>query len=160
MFGFLNKKQSEVQDTDLIAPIQGQMIAIETVKDPVFAQKMMGDGVAFEFGEDKAEVVAPTNGTLSVLYPTGHAFGITNKAGVEILIHIGIDTVQANGDGFYAKKKQGDKVKAGETIVVVDVKKLKQTYDMTTMLVITNANGQSIQFMDPQSVEKGQIINV
>ena len=161
MFRFLQKNTTPAfQDTDIVSPVDGEMIPIETVGDPVFAQKMMGDGVAFRLNGDKAEVASPINGTLSVLYPTGHAFGVTSREGVEILIHIGIDTVKSNGDGFTARKKQGDEVRAGETIVTVDVRKLRQNYDMTTMFVITDAGGKEIRFLEPQTVTKAQIINV
>ena len=156
---FKKETLPEFKDTDIVSPTDGVMIPIETVKDPVFAQKMMGDGTAFELKGDKADIASPANGTLSVMYSTGHAFGITTKEGVEILIHIGIDTVKANGEGFSAKKQQGDEVKAGETIVSVDVKKLKKTYDMTTMLVITDANGKDISFSPGRPVSKGEVIN-
>ena len=160
MFKFFQKEDlPEVKDTDIVSPANGNMIPIESVKDPVFAQKMMGDGTAFELEGDKADIASPANGTLSVMYSTGHAFGITTKEGVEILIHIGIDTVNAAGEGFAAKKKQGDEVKAGETVVTVDVKKLKETYDMTTMLVITDANGKEIGFAPGRHVSKGEVIN-
>ena len=164
MFKFFQKDTPQenlpaFQDTDIVSPVDGVMIPIETVKDLVFSQKMMGDGVAFEIDGDKVKVAAVANGTLSVMYPTGHAFGITTAEGVEFLVHIGIDTVNAKGDGFSAAKKQDETVKAGETIVTVDVKKLKKTYDMTTMLVITEANGKEIHFTESGPVKRAQIIN-
>ena len=83
----------------------------------------------------------------------------TANNGVELLIHCGIDTVNANGDGFrLLKKKQGDTVKAGDPIVEVDLKKLSAKYDMSTMLIVTNANGREIAFIDPAEVKRGESV--
>ncbi len=166
LFDFLKKTEDEpvntisVADDVIIAPADGELIDISTVSDPVFAEKMMGDGVAFRFPNEKVTVCAPANGTLSVLFPTGHAFGITMNNGVEVLIHIGIETVNAKGDGFkLCKKKQGDAVKAGDPIVIADFGKLSKTYDVSTMIIITNPNDQTIKFAEPCHVTKGQQIN-
>ena len=88
------------QDDDIVAIADGEIIDVNQVSDPVFSSQMMGKSVAFRFESSKVTLCSPANGTLSVLYPTGHAFGITRKDGVEILVHIGIDTVNAKGDGF------------------------------------------------------------
>ena len=163
LFDFLKKKEEEpvnnisVADDVIIAPADGEQIDLATVSDPVFAEKMMGDGVAFRFPLEKVTICAPANGTLSVLFPTGHAFGVTMNNGVEVLIHIGIETVNAKGDGFtLCSKKQGDAVKAGDPIVVADFAKLSKTYDVSTMLIITNPNDQTITFKGPGKVVKGQ----
>jgi len=104
-------------------------------------------------------ICAPANGNLTVLFPTGHAFGVTMKNGVELLVHIGINTVEANGDGFKVLNfKQGDEVKAGDPIVTVDFKKLGAKYDMSTMLIVTNANGQTITFRQPGDVKRGESV--
>jgi Phosphotransferase system IIA components len=88
-----------------------------------------------------------------------HAFGVTLKNGVEVLIHIGIDTVKENGNGFKLfAKTQGSNVKAGEPIVEVDFGQLRRKYDMTVMLVVTNAANNPIVFLKPGSVKKGQAI--
>ncbi|MBR2546384.1 MAG: PTS glucose transporter subunit IIA, partial [Erysipelotrichaceae bacterium] len=118
LFDFLKKKEVKedvalepvtVDDEAVVALADGKVFDIVEVADPVFSQKMMGDGVAFSFTGDKTVLCAPANGTLTVLFPTGHAFGITANNGVEILVHCGIDTVNANGDGFkLLGKKQGD----------------------------------------------------
>lgn len=149
----------DVEDDAIVAPANGKLIDVSTVSDQMFAQKMLGDSVAFAYDGDKVTICSPANGELTTLFPTGHAFGITRNDGVEILVHIGIDTVNAKGDGFKTGKyKQGDKVKAGSPIVTVDLKKLKANYDMSTMLIITNANGKTIQFIAPQDVKRGQSI--
>ena len=137
----------EKTDNEIVAIAEGELIDVTTVSDPVFAQKMMGDSIAFRYDADKVILCSPANGTLSVMFPTGHAFGITMNNGAELLVHCGINTVEANGNGFrILKKKQGDTVKAGDPIVEADLKKLSATYDMSTMLIITNANNQIIKF--------------
>ena len=163
MFNFFKKKEElknniVVNDDAIVAIADGQLIDVSTVPDPVFAEKMMGDSVTFTY-DDKVVLCSPANGELSVLFPTGHAFGITTKHGVELLVHCGVNTVEANGDGFkILSKKQGDSVKAGDPIVEVDLKKLRAKYNMSTMLVVTNANTQTIQFIEPTTVKLGQSI--
>ena len=165
LFDFFKKKEEvvlepvNVDDDAIVALADGHLIDISEVPDPVFAEKMMGDGVAFKYDGDKTILCAPANGTLTVLFPTGHAFGVTTNTGVELLIHCGIDTVNANGDGFrLMKKRQGDEVKAGDPIVEVDLKKLSRNYDMSTMLILTNANGKEIAFVEPKDVKRGESV--
>lgn len=157
MFNFF--KKAVAGNKGIVAPAAGTMFAIENVKDEMFAQKLLGDGVAFKYEGDSVTVCAPADGTLSALFPTGHAFGVTTPEGVELLVHIGIDTVSADGDGFKTLgKNQGDSVKAGDPIVEVDLKKLCEKFDMSTMLVVTNDNGKKISFIESGKVEKGQSI--
>lgn len=152
-------KKKDEGGNDIVAMADGDLIDVTTVPDQVFSEKMLGDSVAFQYPGDEVEICAPASGTLTVLYPTGHAFGITRDDGVELLVHIGIDTVEANGDGFILGKfKQGDKVKAGDMIVKADLKKLGEKYNMSTMLIITNANGKEFHFIAPQHVSKGQSV--
>ena len=166
LFDKLFKKEEEVKlpelsvsDDAIVAIADGEMIDVTTVSDPVFAEKMMGDSVAFRYSGDKVVLCAPANGTLSVLFPTGHAFGITRNDGVELLVHCGVNTVEANGDGFrLLSKKQGDTVKAGDPIVEADLRKLSQKYDMSTMLIITNANEKTITFKTPCPVKRGDSV--
>lgn len=169
MFSIFKKKESssenivgiadsiQASDDDIVAIANGKMIPLEEVKDEAFAQKMMGDGVAFELNEDV--VLSPCNGTMDAVFPTGHAYGISMNDGVELLIHVGINTVQGNGNGFTVLVKQGQTVRAGDPLVKLDMKKLKAQYDMTTMLIITEANDKEINFIDFGEVEKGQKIN-
>ena len=164
LFDKLFKKEEEValpelnvSDEDIVALADGELIDVATVSDPVFAEQMMGKSTAFKYSANKVVLCSPANGTLGVLFPTGHAYGILMNNGVELLVHCGVDTVNANGDGFKVlSKKQGDSVKAGDPIVEVDVAKLSKTYDMSTMLIITNANGKELDFIDPQTVTRGQ----
>ena len=164
LFDAFKKKEAlpqsvDVSDEAIVALADGELIDVTTVSDPVFAEKMMGDSIAFQYSGDKVILCSPANGTLSVMFPTGHAFGITMKNGVELLVHIGIDTVSSNGDGFRVLgKKQGDAVKAGEPIVEADLRKLSKKYEMPVMLIVTNANEQTIQFRTPCHVERGETV--
>lgn len=160
MLSFFKKKEENTvvaADTDIIAIANGKMIPLEEVKDEAFAQKMMGDGVAFEVEGDT--IYAPCNGTLDVAFPTGHAYGITMKDGTGLLVHIGINTVAAKGDGFKALVKQGQEIKAGDPLVKVDMKKLRANYDMTTMLIVTEEAEQAPVFMAYGAVTMGQKVN-
>ena len=154
LFGGLFKKKDEI-----VALADGKVVETKSVSDPMFAEEMMGKTLVFNYDADKVVLHSPASGTLTVLFPTGHAFGITTDDGVELLVHCGVDTVSANGDGFkLLDKKQGDKVKAGDPIVEVDVKKLKEKFDMSTMLVITNPNGKTLEFVGPCDVKLGQSV--
>ncbi len=138
---------------------KGKLIPIESVSDAMFAEKMLGDSIAFKFSGNGVNVFAPVNGTMSVLFPTGHAFGITTEDGVEVLVHIGIDTVNSKGNGFkLLDKKQGDQVCAGDPIVTVDFDKLSATYDMSTMLIITNANEKEVTLVREGEVDRDTIV--
>ncbi len=155
----LFKKTVATENKGIVAPADGNMFSIENVSDPMFAQKLLGDGVAFKYEGDSVVVCAPASGSLSALFPTGHAFGVTTPEGVELLVHIGIDTVSANGEGFkILGKNQEDKVNAGDPVVEVDLKTLSEKFDMSTMLIITNDNGKKIDFIEFGEVKKGQTI--
>ena len=148
-----------VSDDAIVALADGELIDVATVPDPMFSEKMMGDSVAFRYPGDKVVLCAPASGVLTALFPTGHAYGVTMNNGVELLVHCGVDTVSANGDGFrLLKKKKDDPVKAGDPIVEVDLKKLSAKYDMSTMLIITNANGQELAFIEPCAVKRGDSV--
>lgn len=153
LFGGLFKKKDEI-----VAIADGKVVETSSVSDPVFAQEMMGKTLVFSYDTDKVVLHAPANGTLTVLFPTGHAFGITTDGGVELLVHCGVDTVNADGGFKVLDKKQGDRVNAGDSIVEVDLKKLKETYDMSTMLVITNPNGKTFEFVGPCDIKLGESI--
>lgn len=149
------------KNNEIIAPVNAVQIALEEVNDQVFSEKIMGDGVAFKLQGEEITVCAPANGTLSVMFKTGHAFGVTTVDGIEILIHIGIDTVELNGDGYKVlDKKTGDILRAGEPVVRVNLKKVREKYDTTTMLIITNDNGHKIIFSNPGEVTRGQVIAI
>ena len=149
----------DVSDDDIVSPATGKMIDISKVSDPMFAKQMLGKSVAFRFEGPKVAICSPANGTLTTLFPTGHAFGITRKDGVEILIHIGVDTVNSKGKGFeLGKFHQNDSVKAGDVIVTVNYDLLSSIYDMSTMLILTNLNEKEIEFKKKSNVSRGESI--
>lgn len=120
------------------SPVQGRMIPLDEVPDPIFAGKLVGDGVAFI--PDRGELVAPVKGTVIVLYPTMHAIGIRTEEGLEVLMHIGIDTSALKDEGiFSAAVKEGDEVAAGQLLITFDVQRLRTAgKSLATPMIITN----------------------
>lgn len=123
-------------DKNVYAPVNGKCIDITEVNDIGFASQLMGDGIAII--PDSSVVVAPCDGTLQMIFRTGHAFGMKADNGFEILIHIGIDTVNLEGKGFTVLKKVNQTVKKGEPIIEFDLNTMKEEYDTTIILVVTN----------------------
>lgn len=120
------------------ACVEGEMINIEQVNDPVFSGKSMGEGVAII--PSNGVITAPVDGTIEAAFPTGHAIGIRSTSNVEILIHVGINTVELNGEYFKLLVKQGDKVVKGQELIRFDLEAIKKKgYDLTTMMVVTNS---------------------
>lgn len=118
-------------------PVKGNIKPIEQADDAAFVAKAMGDGLAID--PEDTTVTAPFDGTIAALFPTKHAIGLVSENGAEVLIHIGIDTVDLNGEHFTAFVKQGDKVKAGQKLVEFDQKKIKEAgYSTQTMFVVSN----------------------
>ena len=131
MFGLFSKPNEAV-----CSPVDGTCIPMEEVKDEVFSSKMLGDG--FAVIPNGTMVCAPIDGELTMLAETCHAFGMRTKSGKELLIHIGLDTVALNGEGFKVLSEQGKKVKAGEPIVEFDQKLMaEKNIDTTTMVILT-----------------------
>lgn len=123
----------------LVNPIDGEIVSLEQVPDEVFAGKMLGDGYAIIPSGN--EVYAPANGEVKVLFPTKHAVAIETNDGLEVLVHVGIDTVALNGEGFTAHVKQGDKVKAGDLLLTFDQAIIKEKAKSNiTPVIITNMN--------------------
>lgn len=119
------------------APFSGKTVPLTQVPDPVFSEKMVGDGVAILPESDL--LLAPVAGTLTHLFPTGHAAGITTDEGLEILVHIGINTIELKGDGFTVLAAAGKRVRAGEPIIRIDLKKLEKTaQSLVTPVIVTN----------------------
>lgn len=139
---------------ELVAPMTGNSVAINQVPDQVFASGMMGPGVAFD--SEESVVYAPCSGKLTLMPSSKHAFGIKAANGAEVLVHIGLDTVNLNGEGFEALAKQGDKVKAGEPMIKFDRAAISaQGYNLITMLIVTNAADYQVTLSDPSSVKGG-----
>lgn len=138
MFRFLEKKRNNV-----VAPVSGKCIPIEEIPDEVFSTKMLGDGFAVQ--PDGETVVAPMAGKIVMLPETNHAFGLKTKNGVEILVHIGVETVGLNGKGFTALLKQGNHVEAGTPVIHFDREFLRsEGIDAVTITVFTGGYDHSI----------------
>lgn len=144
MFGFF-KKNKKNNATKLVAPVNGKVIDLSEVPDPVFAQKMAGDGVGILANGDT--VVAPADGEISLIFKTKHAFAMTLENGIELLVHIGIETVSLNGEGFEQLIEQGTKVKAGTPVIKIDRAFIESKgLSLATPVLITNPdNTKSIE---------------
>lgn len=134
MFNFFKKKQIEVE---FYAPMTGKVLELTEVPDPAFAEKMLGDGLAIE--PTDGLVVAPVDGKVVQVFPTNHALGIETKEGLDVLIHLGIDTVELKGEGFERVIEEGAEVKVGDPLIKMDLVKIKELNKpvITPMIVTT-----------------------
>lgn len=159
---FSSKKESdsiaESKDVVVYAPLDGRLVSLETVPDPAFAQKMLGDGMAIEPISKK--VLAPFAGKVVVAFPTQHAIGLRSAAGLECLIHVGIDTVTLNGRGFRLLIEEGQMVKQGEPLIELDLDVLRSSGKaLSTPVIITNSDCWQIkQRSEEQNVAAGNAI--
>lgn len=147
-------KVQKVQNEEIVSPLNGEVIALSEVKDAAFSSGALGHGVAIEPSEGK--LVAPVAGTVSALFPTKHAIGITTDAGADLLIHIGMDTVQLEGKFFTAHVSQGDYVKPGQLLIEFDMDQIKEAgKPLTTPIVVTNHKEFDLQLVDVKQVKTG-----
>ena len=132
----------------ILAPVTGKAVALSEVPDPVFADKVLGDGAAIIPAEGK--IVSPVNGEISTVAETGHAYGFTSEDGLEILVHVGLETVSLNGECFKVYVKPGDKVKAGDLVAEVDLKYLeeKKINPVTPVLLCSDTEGKELQYTE------------
>ena len=132
MFGFLKRKTREVK-----APIDGQLIALEEVDDEVFSSRMAGDGVAILPVGDT--FVSPIDGVITKIFSTNHAYSVKSKQDLEVLVHIGLETVALKGEGFERLASEGDEVKVGDPIIKADLNYIKEhAKDIITPILITD----------------------
>ncbi len=142
--GFFDKLKSvfssestDAATIDIIAPLSGEIVNIEDVPDVVFAEKIVGDGIAIKPTGNK--MVAPVNGTIGKIFETNHAFSIESEDGIELFVHFGIDTVELKGQGFTRIAEEGQDVKAGDTVIEFDLAYLEENAKSTlTPVVISN----------------------
>ncbi|TDL88777.1 PTS glucose transporter subunit IIA [Vibrio vulnificus] len=152
MFKKLFGKKESVEQ--LLAPINGQVINIEDVPDPVFSGKMMGDGIAIL--PEEGLVVSPIDAEVIQVFHTKHALGLRTKQGIEWLIHIGLETVNLNGEGFEVHVEEGQKVKAGDKLVTFDIDFLKsKAPSIVTPIVITN--GELVEKLEKTNSTQAKI---
>ncbi|MDE5412074.1 PTS sugar transporter subunit IIA [Alkalihalobacterium chitinilyticum] len=149
LFGLDKKKEIPTEEV-LHSPMNGTYVKVEDVPDPTFAQKMIGDGFAVE--PSNGEVVSPVEGEIIQVFPTKHAIGIRSLSGAEVLIHIGIETVNMKGEGFEVFVKEGDKVQVGTKLVEFSLDLIKEKAASTiTPIVITNADQVQSLKLEPVS---------
>lgn len=126
------------KEVEIVSPLNGELKALEEVNDPTFAGGILGQGVAIVPSEGK--LYSPINGKVSSIFDTKHAIGLEDENGTEMLIHIGLETVDLNGKGFEAKVKVDDEVKAGDLLIEFDLDEIKKTHDTITPVLIVNAD--------------------
>lgn len=147
-------KKSKVQ---VLAPLNGQVIPLEQVPDPVFSQKMMGEGVAIM--PTGGDVVAPIEGTIVLISNTKHAIGIRTKDDTEVLIHVGLETVTLKGEGFTVLVNEGDSVSVGQKLMEVDWDLIKDKVpSIVTPIVITNSADRSVEYADAATSVAGETL--
>ena len=155
-------QQNAVQYKDLTEEVysvaDGEVIALEQVKDPVFAQKMMGDGFAVE--PANGNIVSPVSGTVSSIFPTKHALGLVTEAGLEVLVHIGLDTVSLEGKPFTVHVAEGQKVAVGDLLVTADLDAIRAAgRETSTIVVFTNADAiQSVKLEQTGSLAANTVV--
>jgi len=154
MFSLFKKKSDSLQKNQLAAVVDGKVIPIEQVSDPVFSGKLMGDGVAvIPVG---TTVVAPCAGKVTMIAETGHAFGMECDNGLELLVHIGIETVSLAGKGFTVLAKANTRVEAGTPIIQFDPAVMREAgLDLTTPIVILEDGGKEIRMSYPENAAAG-----
>ncbi|MHC0552301.1 PTS sugar transporter subunit IIA [Salinicoccus sp. CNSTN-B1] len=133
------KKDNAEKKLEITSPLNGEYVQLEDIPDPVFAEKMMGEG----FGVDPSdgEVVAPVSGTVMQVFPTNHAVGLRTANGLEVLIHIGLETVAMKGEGFTGHVSEGDSVEKGDPLVTFDMELVKSEANSTiSPVIITNSD--------------------
>lgn len=155
-----NIEDAEIVDDYVYSPVKGTSIPLSSVADPVFSSGMMGKGIAIKPENGSVNVYAPQSGSMSVVADTGHAYGLVTKNNVEILVHIGIDTVTLNGRGFKTNVKVGENVKKGDLLGTFDSEILKNAgLDNTVMVIVTNGQNLNIELSDVQTgVQNGDTL--
>ena len=150
--------QESAKQEIIASPLTGELVAQDDIADEVFASGAMGKAIAVN--PTVGTVCAPANATVTTIFPTGHAIGLTTEAGTEILIHIGIDTVQLDGEGYDILVEQGDKVTPGQPLIKFDIEKIKSKgYDVVTPIVVTNTNEYAdVLFTQETNIENGDYL--
>lgn len=155
MFDFLKKKDKGIE---IGSPVKGKAVPISQVSDPTFGEEILGKGVAIQPEEGK--IYAPADGTIEMLFDTKHAVSMTTTEGVELLVHIGLDTVALKGEHFTAHKGNGDAVKKGDLLISVDLEAVKAAgYDVITPMVVCNTSDyQTVEAVTDTEVNPGDTV--
>ena len=160
LFDLFKKKKGTVEESNIaelkgiVCPTNGEILDLSEVPDEVFSQKMMGDGFAVKSND--GIFVSPVSGTVEMIFDTKHAIGLRSDDNVEILVHMGIDTVNLNGKGFDVFVKVGDRVKAGDRLAKMDVEYVKGNAksDITPVIFTSLENGKSVKILTGQAKVK------
>jgi len=152
MFGIFKTKNIEV-----VSPVTGKIVSLERVDDEVFSKKLVGDGIAVI--PEEGDFGAPFDGEVSKIFSTKHAYSVRHKSGAEVIVHIGLETVALNGEGFTALAAEGDRVKAGDTIIKADLEVIAaKAKDIVTPVVVTESgNSKSIE-KKSGDISKGEVL--
>lgn len=135
----INLFKKKVDYDILYSPVKGKSVSLKAVNDPTFSEEILGKGIAIKASEGK--IYSPYDGIIDMVFDTGHAFTITTTFNAEVLVHVGIDTVNMKGDGFISHVTNGQKVKKGDLILTVDLDKISQAgYDDIISMVVCNTN--------------------
>lgn len=135
--GIFDRFQSKSKKAwEITAPVAGECVPLQEVSDPTFAQEMLGRGVAIRPTDGR--VTAPSDGIVTTMFPTGHAVAMTTRDGIEILVHVGLDTVNLGGEGFTKYVEEGQQVKKGDLLIEADLQKIGEQYETITPVVICN----------------------
>lgn len=158
-----DKKIADITETKderivLVSPLRGKIVKLSEVKDEAFSSGALGEGVAIE--PDEGVLYAPADGTISALFPTGHAVGITTETGLELLIHVGMDTVQLDGRGFRTFVEAGEVVKQGQKLIEFDIKLISEAgYSLETPVLVTNADDfKKVEITEAEKVQAGDCL--
>lgn len=140
---------------EFVAPAKGELIHLDKVSDPVFSQRLMGDG--FAVNPSANEIVAPIGGVIGTVFPTKHALMITSDHGLEVMLHLGIDTVELKGKPFEVFVNEGDTVKTGQKLATMDLQQIKDSgKDTSIMAIITNSDAvKNMGDFDEKAVDTG-----
>jgi len=151
----LKKKDKGIE---IGAPVKGKAVPISQVSDPTFGEEILGKGVAIQPADGK--IYAPADGTIEMLFDTKHAVSMTTTEGVELLVHIGLDTVALKGEHFTAHKGNGDAVKKGDLLISVDLEAVKAAgYDVITPMVVCNTSDyQTVEAVTGSDVNPGDTV--
>jgi len=158
---FVHQESTPVASTKIVSPLEGQVKELSQATDPVFASGVMGQGLVIEASQ--GELTSPVNGTVTVLFPTKHAIGIVSDEGVELLMHIGMDTVGLEGRGFESHVSQGDHVTVGQKLISFDMDVIKDAGLVTeTPVIITNQDAYTatIEGTYPRVIKNGEDLMV
>ncbi len=151
MFKSLFKKKQPNDQEPMLVPLEGKVVQLEVVPDPVFAEKMMGDGFAIDPAGDM--ILSPVDGEIIAIFPTKHAISLKSKQGREILIHVGLETVQLNGEGFTPLVIDGQKVKKGQELLKVDFEAIKSRVpSILTPVIFTNLQENEKVVVEGQNI--------